>query len=303
MNSNTSNTPTDVHVITDMEMYESTIRKAMSTGELNASPLAEPKQYSWSDVEMEEQLAQKTEQTNHTEQPTEPTLQESVILKEEPVTSEPIKEEFIGKELTLVEREHIKELVEKAIKDIIAQQPLQNEVVENVKKSDEDDSDDEMPNLVEDSESMPDLVESENGWTHNPEIEIADDMMIAIFKRPSCPRCEAALKVLMAHDEGSGTGSDSDNEEEHESSEEESEEEDDSDSDYVPSEVDSDESTESDTSDSESEAPRTIQKRRRDSGVPSAIMWTFTLLIFIYILKLMYLMVDASMKQRYHACY
>jgi hypothetical protein len=287
MNSNT--TPTDVHVITELDVYESTIRKATSMGDLNASPLAEPQKYSWSDIEMEEQLAQKSKKE-------EPTISSSVILKEETKeesvpTTTPVPEQTFEDPKSLVEKEQIKELVEKLMTEIMSR----NEVMENVKKPSEVESDDDMPDLVEmdsDNDSMPDLVESEsdNGQ------EVNDDMMIAIFKRPSCQRCEAALKTLMAHEES---------EELEESEESEtSEEPDDSDSDYVPSDTGSDDSRKGESSDSDVSEIRTVRVvYKRNAEIPSIITITFVIVVILYILKVMYLLVDASMKNRYHACY
>jgi hypothetical protein len=147
-----------------------------------------------------------------------------------------------------------------------------------------------MPELVSDTDSeMPDLVsESDDDMPELVEESDNEELMIAVFKRPSCPRCEAALKVLLAHDEN---GEDSESyEEEHTSdvsdSEESSEDEtdDDSDSDYVPSE-------------SESESPRTVRQLRRWNAesepvenkrtacVPPLIQYIAIVLFVIHVLK------------------
>ena len=159
-------------------------------------------------------------------------------------------------------------------------------------ESDEDmpdlveDSDNDMPDLVEDSDSdsdMPELVDSntENEWTPN---STNDDLMVAVFKRPSCPRCEAALKILLAHKDNNDedvTPSEQDNvsedSDETAADDESSNNESDSDSDYVPSETESDSS--------EYTAPRRIYNTSTSFVVPPIIRLLFILFIALHIVK------------------
>ena len=142
-----------------------------------------------------------------------------------------------------------------------------------------DDTDSDMPELVSDSE---------NEWTPSQE---NDDLMVAVFKRPSCPRCEATLKILLAHEENEEEISEEehtyDTDESNDSEESATAEStsDDSDSEYVPSE-----------SESERESPRTVRQLRRWNGgnaerrsertcVPPFIQFIFTVLVVVHILK------------------
>lgn len=262
-------TPTEVQVITEMDVYAASVRKVVSNGNLNASPLAEPS-YSWSDVEAEEANKPKVQEELHDQS----NLQKSAFT------------ESVNEQLNKLMTE---------IEDIVHQE--NNIKVDVELESDEDMpelvdsesdmpdlvSDDEMPGLVEESDDeMPDLVEESD--------EESEELMIAVFKRPSCPRCEAALKVLMAHDENREDTAELSSEEEHtsdvEESEDESDESDDSDSDYVPSE-------------SESESPRTVRQLRRwnmasqtesvqnkrTRCIPPLIQFIFTVLVVVHILK------------------
>ena len=163
-------------------------------------------------------------------------------------------------------------------------------------ESDEDmpelgDSESDMPELVDSESDMPDLVsESDDDMPDlvsesEEEEEEDEELMIAVFKRPSCPRCEAALKVLLNHDENVEDAEESEEEHTYESeSEVESSEPDDSDSDYVPS-------------DSESESPRTVRQLRRwntvsepvenkrTACVPPLIQFIAIVLFVIHVLK------------------
>jgi hypothetical protein len=250
-------TPTEVQVVTEMDVYEASVRKVVSRGNLNASPLAEPS-YSWSDVEAEEHA--KVE---------EPKIQEQPLVKEEPVLTESVNEQ-LDKLMTEIE-------------DIVNKE--NNIKVDVELESDEDmpelgDSESDMPELVSESDDdMPDLVEESDSDSEN------EELMIAVFKRPSCPRCEAALKVLLAHEENGEEPEESEEEHTYESESEEDETDDDSDSDsdYVPS-------------DSENESPRTVRQLRRwntvepvdntrTSCVPPFIQYIAIVLFVIHVLK------------------
>lgn len=261
-------TPTEVQVITEMDVYEASVRKVVSSGNLNASPIAEPN-YSWSDVEEEEPNVEqpKVEEPKVQEQPK---VQEHQLVKEEPALTESVNER-LDKLMTEIE-------------DIVHSDS--NIKVDVELESDEDMSD--MPELVDSESDMPDLVsESDDDMpdlvSESESDSESEELMIAVFKRPSCPRCEAALKVLLSHDENGADESDS--EEEHTSDVEESSEDetdDDSDSDYVPS-------------DSESESPRTVRQLRRwnvvepvenkQTCVPPLIQFIAIVLFVIHVLK------------------
>jgi glutaredoxin len=255
-------TPTEVQVITEMDVYEASVRKVVSRGNLNASPLAEPS-YSWSDVE--EQEARK------------PKVKEEPKVQEEPVLTESVNEK-LDKLMTEIE-----DIVNKENNIKVDVELESDEDMPELGDSESDmpelvDSDSEMPGLVSESDDdMPDLVEESDSDSED------EEMMIAVFQRPSCPRCEAALKVLLNHDENVEDAEES--EEEHTSDVEESSEDesDDSDSDYVPSE-------------SESESPRTVRQLRRwntvepvenkrTSCVPPLIQYIAIVLFVIHVLK------------------
>lgn len=247
-------TPTEVQVITEMDVYEASVRKVVSRGNLNASPLSEPS-YSWSDVEEQEARKPKVQE--------EPVLTESVNETLDKLMTE--IEDIANKENNIkvdVELESDEDMPE--LGDSESDMP---ELVDS-------DSDSEMPGLVSESDDdMPDLVEESDSED--------EEMMIAVFQRPSCPRCEAALKILLNHDENV-----EESEEEHTSDVEESSEDesDDSDSDYVPS-------------DSESESPRTVRQLRRwntvsepvenkrTACVPPLIQFIAIVLFVLHVLK------------------
>lgn len=281
-------TPTEVQVITEMDVYEASVRKVVSRGNLNASPLSEPS-YSWSDVEAEDAKKPKVEEPKveepKVEEPKveEPKVQEPKV-QEEPALTESVNEK-LDKLMTEIEdiankENNIKVDVELESDEDMSDVNDMPELVDSESDMPElvSDSDNDMPGLVEDSDDdMPGLVEESESDSEN------EELMIAVFKRPSCPRCEAALKVLMAHDENGDDSSAS--EEEHTSDAEESSEEetdDDSDSDYVPSE-------------SESESPRTVRQLRRwntapvenkrTACVPPLIQFIAIVLFVIHVLK------------------
>ena len=136
---------------------------------------------------------------------------------------------------------------------------------------------DDMPPLVDDDE-IPELVYS------------SDD---------SCPRCDAALKVLLSNRRHPviNVESDSDESEDSEDSEEsqeleesqDSEDSQDSDSDYIPSDSDSD---------SDPPTPRTLAHRQ--VNVPSAIQYITVILALVYLLKF-YIYMNES-RVRYRPC-
>ena len=249
-------------MITEVDVYEASVRKVVSRGNLNASPLAEPS-YSWSDVEAEE-----AKNSN---------VQEELNAQKSAFT------ESVNEQLDKLMTE-IEDIVHSDSNIKVDVELESDEDMPELGDSESDmpelvDSDDEMPGLVEDSDDeMPDLVEDSDSEN--------EELMIAVFKRPSCPRCEAALKVLMAHDENDENdenGEETSASEEHTSDVEE-DESDDSDSDYVPS-------------DSESESPRTVRQLRRwntqtetvenkrTAFVPPLIQFIAIVLFVIHVLK------------------
>lgn len=307
-----STTPTEVQVVTEMDVYAASVRKVVSSGNLNASPL-EDDSYSWSDVETEEQ--QKTEesqvQPQAQEQPpvqSQPQAQEQPVVQEEPRLSDSVNEtldRLMADILNIVNKENNIKVNDEVEADMPELGDSEHELGDS--EHELGDSESEMPDLVSDTDSeMPDLVSEsednnqvEESEDDNKVEESEDDTMIAVFKRPSCPRCEAALKVLLAHEEGNAE-EESPEEEEHtydsdesapaESDTSKSDEDSDSDSDYVPSE-------------SESESPRTVRQLRRwnaerasdashtDSEpvrtkcVPPLVQFLFTVLVVVHILK------------------
>jgi hypothetical protein len=262
-------TPTEVQVITEMDVYEASVRKVVSRGNLNASPLAEPS-YSWSDVEEQEARKPKVQA---------PKVKEEPKVQEEPVLTESVNEK-LDKLMTEIE-----DIVNKENNIKVDVELESDEDMPELGDSESDmpelvDSDSEMPGLVSDSDDdMPGLVEESDSDSED------EEMMIAVFQRPSCPRCEAALKVLLNHDENVEDSEESDEKHTYESDTEESSEEesDDSDSDYVPSE-------------SESESPRTVRQLRRwntvepvenkrTACVPPLIQYIAIVLFVIHVLK------------------
>jgi hypothetical protein len=133
---------------------------------------------------------------------------------------------------------------------------------------------DDMPPLVDDDE-IPDLAYS------------SDD---------SCPRCNAALKVLLSNRRHPVIRVDSDESEDSEETEDsgesqesqDSEDTDDSDSDYIPSESET----------SEPPTPRTLADRQ--VNVPSAIQYITVILAIVYLLKF-YFFINES-RIRYRPC-
>ena len=187
-------TPTEVQVVTEMDVYAASVRKVVSNGNLNASPLAEPS-YSWSDVETEEQVER--EKKNKVEELSK--VEEKPNVEEQPKVED--KSDVAKLNLTKSEiNEHLDKLMS-TIADIVNTDS--NIKVDVELESDEDMSEivenNDMPELVDSDNDMPELVEdsgSENEWTPHAD---NDDLMVAVFKRPSCARCEAALKILLAH--------------------------------------------------------------------------------------------------------
>ena len=135
---------------------------------------------------------------------------------------------------------------------------------------------DDMPPLVDDE--IPELVYS------------SDD---------SCPRCDAALKVLLSNrrhpvinvESDSDESEDSEESQESQESEESQDSEDsqDSDSDYIPSDSDSD-------SDSDPPTPRTLAHRQ--VNVPSAIQYITVILALVYLFKFYFFMNESRIRYR-----
>jgi len=238
-------TPSDIQVITELDVYEATIRKATHES---------AKEFSWDNVPVAEPKAEPKAETK-----AEPKAE----LKE--VQQEPAPE---PNEEALAR----KELIDKLMADIMKPRTLT--------PVEEDESFyDDMPALVYDTE------ESGQQWSVPEDY----DWMLALYKKPSCHRCEAALKALMSV-------SDEETKEESEESEEDEshdESQEDSDSDYVPSES-------SDASSDEYVPPRRKIIRSREVNIPSPIKYTFTIIVVIYIIKLLLIM---SEKSRYRLCY
>ena len=245
-------TPSDIQVITEMDVYEATIRKATH----------EPaKEFSWDDVVPK---AEPKVDANTSFPKADPKAEQKEEQKAE-VKAEP-KEEKNEEELAR------KELIDKLMADIMKPRTLT--------PVEEDESFyDDMPALVYDTE--------ENGqqWSVSEDY----DWMLALYKKPSCHRCEAALKALMSVSDEE-TKEESEENEESEESQEDSDSDSDSDSDYVPS-----------SSESESDAPPPRKNpRSREVNIPPLIKYTFTIVAVLYILKLLLIM---SEKSRYRLCY
>ena len=110
----------------------------------------------------------------------------------------------------------------------------------------------------------------------------------------SCPRCDAALKVLLSNrhpvinvesdSEESEESQDSEDSEESQGSED-SEESPESDSDYIPSD-----------SDSEPPTPRTLAYRQ--VNVPSAIQYITVILALVYLFKFYFFMNESRIRYR-----
>lgn len=129
---------------------------------------------------------------------------------------------------------------------------------------------DDMPPLVDDE--IPDLIYS------------SDD---------SCPRCDAALKVLLSNRRHPVINVESDSEESEDSEEsqepqesQDSEDTDDSDSDYIPSESET----------SEPPTPRTLAYRQ--VNVPSAIQYITVILAIVYLFKFYFFMNESRIRYR-----
>ena len=155
--------------------------------------------------------------------------------------------------------------VEQAIKPVIELNEIEQALVENIFQTALKD----FLRDIEAKEELPPLVEDVS------EAESDDDLMIAVFRKPECSRCEAMWKVLLTHETPKKVGI-----------VEESEESEDSDSDYVPSETESETESESESeTESESESETESEERPKD-GVPRIIQNLFVLLMFLYLLQL-----------------
>lgn len=255
-------TPSDIQVITELDVYEATIRKATHES---------TKEFSWDDA-MSKSDANTSQPKVEPEQKTEPKA--DVKTSPEAASNTPcIKEEQDAEDLAR------KELIDKLMADIMKPRTLT--------PVEEDESFyDDMPALV------PDTDETGQQWSVPEDY----DWMLALYKKPSCPRCEAALKALMSvpDEESQEETQEEDESQDEESQEEESQEEesDTSDSDYVPSE-----------SSSESDAPpprKRANLRDRELNIPPLIKYTFAIIVVLYILKLLLIMNE---KSRYRPCF
>ena len=243
-------TPSDIQVITELDVYEATIRKATH----------EPaKEFSWDDA-----VSKSDANTS------QPKVESEPKASPEAASNTPcIKEEQDAEDLAR------KELIDKLMADIMKPRTLT--------PVEEDESFyDDMPALV------PDTDETGQQWSVPEDY----DWMLALYKKPSCPRCEAALKALMSVPDEESHDAPQEEEESQEESQEEESEEDTSDSDYVPS-----------SSESESDAPpprKRANLRDREVNIPPLIKYTFVIIVVLYILKLLLIMNE---KSRYRPCF
>ena len=129
---------------------------------------------------------------------------EEPAAKEEPVAEKVAKEEPVAKEVAKeepAEKVAKEEPVEEKPVAKPAEKPAEKPVAEPVKLKiqvpdhTEDSSDDDMPPLVEDSsdDDMPALVCSDDESSEDSD----DEMLIAVFRRPTCTRCDAALHAIL----------------------------------------------------------------------------------------------------------
>ena len=117
-------------------------------------------------------------------------------------------------------------------------------------------SDDDMPPLISSSENSEeesdgDSKEESDDSQESEEIsdeskDSDDDLMVAVFQRPTCPRCDAALKALL-----------------------------------TPSEDES----ETETSSESSGSPRTHRIRPKPTEIPTIILTLFKILLFLHIVQ------------------
>ena len=119
-------------------------------------------------------------------------------------------------------------------------------------KEESDDSKDESSESKEESddskdESSESKEESDDSGESEESKDSDDDLMVAVFQRPTCPRCDAALKALL-----------------------------------TPSEDESESLTESST---DSGSPRSHRLRATPTQIPMIIITLFKILLFLHIIQ------------------
>ena len=126
--------------------------------------------------------------------------------------AEPVKEVSESIPATAPISEPVQEPESESINPVIQPVPISKLRVEIPEPSE---SDDDMPPLIsssseesEDSEESKDDSEDESDESEESK-DSDDDLMVAVFPRPTCPRCDAALKALLTPSEESETDSDS----------------------------------------------------------------------------------------------
>ena len=133
--------------------------------------------------------------------------------------AEPVKEVSESIPATAPISEPVQEPESESINPVIQPVPISKLRVEIPEPSE---SDDDMPPLIsssseeseeseeskDDSEESKDDSEEESDESEESK-DSDDDLMVAVFPRPTCPRCDAALKALLTPSEESETDSDS----------------------------------------------------------------------------------------------
>jgi hypothetical protein len=153
-----SSTPSDIEVITEMDVFEASAKEDVPRPPSSPVAPTSVKGFKW------EKLVAPLKEA--AEKPVDKPAEEPVAKEEPAAKEEPVEE------------------------------PKKKPVEEPEAKSEDDmpplvedsDSDDDMPPLVEDSDSegLPELVNSSD-----------DEMLIAVFRRPTCNRCDAALHAIL----------------------------------------------------------------------------------------------------------
>jgi len=332
----------DVNVITEMDVYEATIRRSVrnlesprNMGSPKASPTTTPdsnetnKDYSWSDAEPVEEKIQPMFQSQ---------IIKDIPTQEKPKDNQPKETQYESpfQEPSLVEKESLKELIEQLMKEIVKDsiRQIKSGVVESVKTVIEKETDD-MPQLVEDMNNVTEKPTEEQVFTHEEverrllnqslptqeevdillgndsstqeDLEIRDDLMIAIFNQPECPRCAAILKLILSNQNTSlfkeTDESNNDNSANEDSANESSDDESNDTSDDSTNDDSTDESGNDDTTDEDNtEDEKPSRRRDRESDVPPLITHIFLILILIYIMKMMFAMTDMTVQQHFRSC-
>ena len=162
-----SSTPSDIEVITEMDVFEASSEDVPRPPSSPVVPTS-VKGFKWK---------QEAPNGEKLVAPLKKSKEESV----EKAIEEPVEEKSVAKEP--------------------AEKPAEKPVAEPVKLKiqvpdhTEDSSDDDMPPLVEDSsdDDMPALVCSDDESSEDSD----DEMLIAVFRRPTCNRCDAALHAIL----------------------------------------------------------------------------------------------------------